>query len=176
MGRERLAIPARAADAMVAHARAALPNEACGLLAGDAASGRVTTFHAARNEHVSPLRYSVHPDDLVRIVLGIEDAGEDLVGIFHSHVASPAVPSASDIREARYPDAVHVLASLAYSSRDADDAAVLRAWRIGLGEPSEVELVVAEGQQPVAVDSTISRPTASSVTSRAHEPSSPPER
>ena len=49
--------------------RAELPNEACGLLSGSAADGLVTTFHPARNMEASPLRYNVHPEDLVRITL-----------------------------------------------------------------------------------------------------------
>ena len=62
------------AGALMAHARSELPNEACGLLAGDLAAGTATAFHPARNAEASPLRYNVHPDDLVRIVFAIEDA------------------------------------------------------------------------------------------------------
>ena len=97
-----------------------------------------TTFHPARNAEASPLRYSVHPDDLVRITFAIEDAGEDLVAIFHSHTRSPAVPSATDRRAAMYPDAVYLLASLAEPAAQPDQA--LRAWRIRAGEASEVRL------------------------------------
>lgn len=100
----------------------------------------MTAFHPARNEHASPLRFSVHPEDLVRIVLGIERAGDDLVGIFHSHVGSPAVPSPADRREARYPDAVHVLVSLADPSSAPKSA--VRAWRIGDGRGSEVTVII----------------------------------
>ena len=88
---------------MLAHARAELPNEACGLLSGSLADGAATAFHPARNAEASPLRYSVHPDDLVRIVFAIEDGGDDLVAIFHSHTRSPAIPSATDRRAAMYP-------------------------------------------------------------------------
>lgn len=133
-----LTIPRAVADEMLAHARAERPNEACGLLAGDLASGRASAFHPARNAEASPLRYNVHPDDLVRIVFGIEDAGEDLVAIFHSHTRSPAVPSATDRRAAQYPDAFYVLATLADPGMRPADA--LRAWRIRGGESTEVPL------------------------------------
>lgn len=135
-----LTIPAAVADEMLAHARAELPNEACGLLAGDLASGRATTFNPARNAEASPLRYNVHPDDLVRIVFAIEDAGEDLVAIFHSHTRSPAVPSATDRRTAQYPDVFYVLATLA--DPEATPAESLRAWRIHAGESAEVPLQI----------------------------------
>ena len=133
-----LTIPSAVADALLAHARAELPNEACGLLAGNLASGRATTFHPARNAEASPLRYNVHPDDLVRIVFAIEDAGQDLVAIFHSHTRSPAVPSATDRRTAQYPDAYYVLATLA--DPDAAPADSLRAWRIQSGASEAVPL------------------------------------
>jgi molybdopterin/thiamine biosynthesis adenylyltransferase/rhodanese-related sulfurtransferase/proteasome lid subunit RPN8/RPN11 len=135
---DRLILPAGLAEVLLDHARRELPNEACGLLAGSLGEGRATTFHPARNAEASPLRYDVHPDDLVRIVLGIEERGEDLVGIFHSHVRSRAVPSATDLRTAHYPGVVHVLASLAKPVTSAHEA--LRAWRIDDGVSREVEL------------------------------------
>lgn len=131
-------MPATVAEELLAHARAELPNEACGLLAGVLASGTASVFHAARNAEASPLRYNVHPDDLVRIVFAIEDAGQDLVAIFHSHTRSPAVPSATDRRTAQYPDAFYLLATLA--DPDAGPADSLRAWRIRAGESAEVRL------------------------------------
>lgn len=133
-----LTIPVRVADELLAHARAELPNEACGLLSGDLDTGRATAFHPARNADASPLKYNVHPDDLVRIIFRIEDDDEDLIGIFHSHTHTPAVPSATDHRTAQYPDAFYVLATLA--DRHASPAESLRAWRIRDGTSSEVRL------------------------------------
>jgi [CysO sulfur-carrier protein]-S-L-cysteine hydrolase len=136
----RLRIPRVVANALLGHARATLPHEACGLLSGRRADGRATAFHPARNEHDSPLRYSVHPEDLVRIMLSLEAAGEELVAVFHSHVGSAAVPSTTDVREARWPDALHLLASVA----DPGDApgGALRAWRIRDGAATEVPLEI----------------------------------
>ena len=132
-----LSMPAALADELLAHARAELPNEACGLLAGDLAAGTADAYHPARNADASPYVYSVHPDDLVRIVLGIEDGGQDLVAIFHSHTHTPAVPSPTDRRQARYP-VVYLVASL--SDPEASPAESLRAWRIEDGESREVVL------------------------------------
>ena len=139
MVKERLVLPASLARELFDHARAELPNEACGLLAGDLATGRATAFHPTRNEDASPLRYTVHRDDLVRVIFGIEDAGQDLVGIFHSHTHTPAVPSPTDHRTALYPDAFYVLASL---SEPDTSAAALRAWRIRGGTSREVPLSI----------------------------------
>lgn len=133
-------MPRLVGEQMLTHARAELPNEACGLLSGSLAEGRATTFHPARNAEASPLRYNVHPDDLVRITFAIDDDGEDLVAIFHSHTLSPAVPSATDRREAMYPDAFYLLASLTDAGAPPERA--LRAWRIHGGQSFEVPLTI----------------------------------
>ncbi|HEX9739013.1 MAG TPA: M67 family metallopeptidase [Candidatus Limnocylindria bacterium] len=133
-----LRIAAALADELLAHAAAEAPNEACGILAGSLADGRATAYHPARNADASPFVYTVHPDDLVRIVLGIEDAGQDLVAIFHSHIQSPAVPSPTDRRQARYPDAFYLLATLL--DPDVVPMQALRAWRIRNGDATEVPL------------------------------------
>ena len=135
-----LRIPRSLAQELIAHARAEVPNEACGLLAGSLADGVASAYHPARNADASPYVYTVHPEDLVRIVFGIEDAGQDLVAIFHSHTHTPAVPSPTDRRQAQYPDAFYLLASLAIPDADAADA--LRAWRIRDGESAEVSLTI----------------------------------
>ena len=133
-----LTLPAAIAAAMLDHARAELPNEACGLLSGSLATGAAVEFHPARNSEGSALRYTVHPDDLLRIIFEIDDAGRDLVGIFHSHTQTPAVPSATDLREAMYPEPFYVLATLA--DPDASPEAALRAWRIRDGQSTEAPL------------------------------------
>jgi [CysO sulfur-carrier protein]-S-L-cysteine hydrolase len=134
-----LLLPLAVAEQLLDHARSEAPNEACGLLAGDLAAGSATAYHPARNADASPYVYTVHPDDLLRIVLAIEDGGEDLVAIFHSHTHTPAVPSPTDRRQARYP-VVYLLATL--SDPDATPAECLRAWRIEDGQSREVELVL----------------------------------
>jgi proteasome lid subunit RPN8/RPN11 len=135
-----LIIPADLAEAMLVHARAELPNEACGLLSGSRAAGRVVAFHPARNSEASPLRYNVDPEDLVRITFEIDDADQDLVAIFHSHTRSPAIPSATDRRAAMYPEAFYVLATLA--NPDAAPADAFRAWRIRGGVSTEIRLAI----------------------------------
>ena len=128
-------------DAIVDHARRALPNEACGLIAGDAsfeAGGRATRWLPARNVLASPYRYELHPEDLVRLTLEIEAAGEVIWAIVHSHVASPARPSATDLRGYANPGALIVIAALGTGAA----AAELRAWRVAAAEATEVELAV----------------------------------
>ena len=127
-------------EAIVAQARAEYPLEACGLIAGSgyvADGGSALRYVACRNASSSPTRYSVHPDDLYRVTVETDDAGEVIWGIVHSHVRSPAVPSPTDIGLALYPDALYLLVSLA------EEPPVLRGWRIVDRETHEVELEVA---------------------------------
>jgi proteasome lid subunit RPN8/RPN11 len=134
-------LPGALTALLLAHARAELPNEACGLLGGDPSAGRATSFHATRNGLASPLRYDVDAEDLIGAMFAIESAGEELIAIFHSHPRSPAVPSATDVREARY-DVVHLIASLAEPLVGAPDG--IRAWRIRDGSAAEIEVRISE--------------------------------
>lgn len=170
-----LSMPRALAEELLRHARSEVPNEACGLLAGDLATGTARAYHPARNAEASPYVYTVHPDDLLRIVLGIDDAGQDLVAIFHSHTHTPAVPSPTDRREARYP-VVYLLATL--SDPNASLEASLRAWRIEEGTSREVKLSLVEDprQQPAASTASSDPSVASSTMSARQDPSSPPDR
>lgn len=122
-------------DEIVAHAREDLPNECCGMVGG--ADGEATTVYRAENAEGSPLRYSIDAREQFRLMRAIEDADEELVGIYHSHTKSPAYPSQTDVNLAGWPDAVYLIASLA----DAE-APVVKGFWIRDGEISEAELVV----------------------------------
>jgi len=131
-------LPRGIADAIVAQARGESPLEACGLVAGSgyaAEGGEALRYVACRNAAASLVRYTVHPDDLLRVTVDVDDADEVIWAIVHSHVTSPAVPSSTDIDLAFYPEALHILVSLA-------DVPALRAWRIVEGERHEVTLEV----------------------------------
>ena len=139
-------LPREIADAIIAQARAESLNEACGLVIGSApaASGGIALrYVACRNAAASPVRYTIHPDDLVRLAVATDDADEIFWGIVHSHVRSAAVPSPTDIGLAFYPDALYLLVSLADDETDpATGAPSLRAWRILDGVIHEVALEI----------------------------------
>jgi proteasome lid subunit RPN8/RPN11 len=109
-------IPAAVRDEIIAHARDGLPNEACGILAGR--DGRVERFFPAESDEPSPYYYRIEARDQIRIMNAIDDAGLDLVGIYHSHTSSPAYPSRTDAEQAFWPDAVYVIVSLAEPAAD----------------------------------------------------------
>ena len=124
-------------DEIVAHSRDDLLNECCGLIGGN--DGEMTSVHRARNAAATWLRYEVHPSDQFRIMERLEENGEDLVGIYHSHTKSEAYPSQTDINLADgWPDPLYLICSLEHP-----DDPVVRAFAIRDGAVEEVELDVA---------------------------------
>ena len=147
-GPSSVSLPSPMRDAMVRHALAAVPDEACGIIVGDrpaADGGRALRWEPLWNALASPYRYAIDPADLLRLTIETDDADEVFWAIVHSHVASPARPSPTDVREAHYPDALYVLVSL--DPREADPATgaeSVRAWRIVDGAVHEVEVLVED--------------------------------
>jgi len=123
-------------DEMIAHAKADVPNECCGIIAG--VDGRATKLYRAINAEASPYRYSVDPKDLLRIHKEVDANGWDFLVIYHSHTHTEAYPSPTDIRLAAWPEAYYALVSLMD-----EEQPVVRAFRIVDGEVSEEDLEVA---------------------------------
>jgi proteasome lid subunit RPN8/RPN11 len=140
-------LPDEIRAAIVAHARAELPNEACGLVIGDrpaADGGRALRWAPVRNRAASPFRYEIHPEDLLRLTIETDDADETFWAIVHSHVASPARPSPTDLGLAFYPDALYILVSLHPDEADPGSGHPgVRAWRIVQGAAHEVAITRA---------------------------------
>ncbi len=111
-------------DEIVAHVRDEAPREACGLLAGR--GGGISRVIRCANVHPTPTtRYVIDPREQLKAFRSIDAAGEELVGIYHSHPVSQPYPSPTDRAEAHYPDAFYILVSL----RTGDPE--MRAFRIG---------------------------------------------
>ncbi|MEP7378535.1 MAG: M67 family metallopeptidase [Chloroflexota bacterium] len=121
-------------DQIVAAARAALPNEAVGLLVGMAQPER---YIAMVNAAGSPYRYSIDPEEQLAAWTDLESRGESVWAIVHSHVASPAQPSRTDIELAYFPESLYVIVSLANPANPE-----IRAWSIVRGTVTEVSLAV----------------------------------
>lgn len=98
-------------ETMLEAARKAAPLEACGLLAG--AGARVTQCYVLINADASPEHYSMRPEEQFAAVKAMRAAGLKMLGIWHSHPASPARMSAEDMRLAYTPDIAYVILSLA---------------------------------------------------------------
>ena len=124
-------------DEIVAHSRDDLPNECCGLMGGR--DGEFTSVHRARNAAATWLRYELHPSDQLRIMNELDESGEELAGIYHSHTKSEAYPSQTDINLAEgWPDPLYLICSLENPGQP-----VVRAFEIRDGGVEEVDLDVA---------------------------------
>jgi proteasome lid subunit RPN8/RPN11 len=128
-----LTLPKQVIDDIVAQAQEEAPNECCGIIAGK--DGRATKLFQARNDEASPYRYNVDTDDLFRIYRECEENDWEFLVIYHSHTASEAYPSPTDVRLAVWPEAYYVLISLQDAERP-----VVRAFRILDGAVSEEEI------------------------------------
>jgi [CysO sulfur-carrier protein]-S-L-cysteine hydrolase len=126
-------------DEIVEHARADAPNECCGMIA--ASDGRAVEVHRATNAAASPLRYELDGMEQYRIQSAIEDAGQELGAIYHSHTRSAPYPSQTDINLAFYPESLYVIVGVA------GPEAEVRAFTIVDGRVAEAELVVEAGDR-----------------------------
>ena len=114
-------LPQAIADAIIAHAREGKPEEICGILRGRG----LEAFELVRGQNMAEDKidnYTVDPRTLLR-QFEFEDAGDEMMGIYHSHPISVAYPSATDAWNAHYPDSIYFICSLEF-----DDKPVIRAF------------------------------------------------
>jgi proteasome lid subunit RPN8/RPN11 len=119
---------------MVAHSYRCYPEEACGLLAGDARSGRVSVVYPCRNAAESARVYTIEPRDHLLADRDAEHRGLSIVGVFHSHTHTDPYPSPTDVEQAPDPDWHYVIVSL---KREAPE---LRSYRIADGGITEEQV------------------------------------
>ncbi len=106
-----LTIAREVVDAIVAHARRDHPDEACGVVAGPAGSDRPERFVPMLNAAMSPTFYEFDSGDLLRLYRDMDDRDEEPVVIYHSHTATEAYPSRTDVSYASEPGAHYLLVS-----------------------------------------------------------------
>jgi len=121
-----------ALDVIIAHARAAAPDECCGMLVGKEAS--IDEAVLARNIEASPARYLIDPKDHIDARRDARSRGLEVIGFYHSHPHSPAWPSPADVTEAAYPDSVYLIVSLEGAAPEA------RLFQIAHGSAIELPL------------------------------------
>jgi proteasome lid subunit RPN8/RPN11 len=124
---------------MVAHARRDHPDEACGVIAGPEDSERPERFVPMTNAARSPTFYQFDSMEQIRLKREMDAADEVPVVIYHSHTATEAYPSRTDIQLAQEPDAHYVLVS----TRDPEEFE-LRSYRILDGQVTEEPVEVVE--------------------------------
>jgi [CysO sulfur-carrier protein]-S-L-cysteine hydrolase len=128
-------------DAIVAHARRDHPDEACGVVAGPDGSDRPERFVPMLNAARSPTFYEFDSADLLRLYKEMDARDEVPVVIYHSHTATEAYPSRTDIGLAQEPEAHYVLVSTRECGND-EGPVEFRSFRIVEHEVSEEEVRV----------------------------------
>lgn len=126
-------------DAMVAHARRDHPDEACGVLAGPEGSDRPERHIPMVNAERSPTVYRFDSHEQLKVWRAMERVGDTAVVIYHSHTATAAYPSRTDVNLAAEPDAHYVLVS----TLDPDHHE-LRSYRIVDGTVAEEPVDIVE--------------------------------
>jgi proteasome lid subunit RPN8/RPN11 len=120
---------------MLAHVQAEYPLEACGLLAG--INGRVCCLYPVENRLRSETAYEMEPGQQVRAMVAMEEKGWEMTAVYHSHPQGPATPSATDVAQLYYQEAIQVIVSLRDRERP-----VVRAFRVQGKNVEEVPLLI----------------------------------
>ncbi len=128
---------------MVAHCRADHPDEACGVIAGPEGSDTPTRFIPMVNAARSPTFYEFDSADLLRLYREMDDRDEEPVVIYHSHTATEAYPSRTDIAYASEPHAHYVLISTRETG-SGPGPFELRSYRIVDGEVTEEDVEILD--------------------------------
>ncbi|MFA4842809.1 MAG: M67 family metallopeptidase [Candidatus Omnitrophota bacterium] len=122
-------------EKIIAHSLAEFPNEACGILAGK--NGCVEKVYTMTNADKSPQTFFMGAQEQLKVMKDLRNAGQEMLGIYHSHVASPAYPSAHDVELALYPEASYVIVSL----KDKNSPSV-RSFKIQEGKITEEQFKI----------------------------------
>ncbi len=135
---ENLRLSQAQLDAVIEHARACKPEEACGILAGSSKGTAliVSRVFAMENAEHSNTTYIMDSQEQFRVFDEMEREGLEPVAIFHSHPHSPAFPSTRDIELAFYPDSAYLIVSLMNDEPDC------HAFRIADERVREIEIIV----------------------------------
>jgi len=115
---------------IVKHCIKELPHEACGILAGSC--GIVERVYEMVNIDNSSASFFMEAKEQFKVMKEIRNLGLEMIGIYHSHVESPAYPSAHDVELAFYPEVSYVIISL----KDKDNPSV-RSFKIKDNKISE---------------------------------------
>ncbi|MDP9445339.1 MAG: M67 family metallopeptidase [Actinomycetota bacterium] len=140
-------------DAIVAHARCDHPDEACGVVAGPEGSDRPERFVPMLNAARSPTFYEFDSADLLALYQDMWARGEEPVVIYHSHTATEAYPSRTDVGIAQEPRAHYVLVSTRESGTG-DGPVEFRSFRIVEGVVTEEEVRVVPSYDDIAASAT----------------------
>ena len=138
-----LTLTDEARQAMVDHALAGLPNEACGLFSGTVGGTTVDAFHPMANAAASREIYLLDGQEQLEVERAVDEAGRAVLGVMHSHTYTEAYPSPTDVDDASRSDPLGIWFFVIVTLKDPDPA--VRAYRILDGEITEVRVATRPG-------------------------------
>ena len=138
-----LAISQSLVDEIIAHAKRDHPDEACGVIAGPEGSDRPERFVPMINAAGSPTFYEFDSTELLTLYKQMWDNGEEPIVVYHSHTATEAYPSRTDIKLANEPGAHYVLVSTREHGNNPGPVE-FKSYRIVDGEVTEEEVQISD--------------------------------
>ena len=138
----RLLLPRQIYEEMIAQAKAELPNECCGLLAGRTeaeGSARVLHRYALVNALASATRYESEAHGLLHAHVDARRNGTEFLAVYHSHPTSPAIPSRTDVASNYWEGVIHFIISLEKEPAD------MQGWWLSAENYQQAEWVLVDG-------------------------------
>ncbi|HUR51448.1 MAG TPA: M67 family metallopeptidase [Mycobacteriales bacterium] len=130
-----LSLPRALVDQVLAHARRDHPDECCGVIAGK--DGTATRLFEMENAERSPTGFTFDSTEWLRVYRDVDDADEELLAVYHSHTATEAYPSRTDVLWAQHNEFAHWL--LVSTRSDEDE---VRSFTITEGVVSEEPVTI----------------------------------
>jgi proteasome lid subunit RPN8/RPN11 len=140
MSNQEIRLPRHLVNQLLHYAQSSPDAEVCGLVG--AKDGLPATCYPVKNMASQPdCRFALDPGEQSEAIRRMRDRGEEFFAVFHSHPATPAEPSAADLEQASYPEALYLIISL-----NTKGVLELRGFRIGVNrEVSEAVLLLEQG-------------------------------
>ena len=138
----RLQLPRQIYEEMLAQARAEMPNECCGLLAGRIESrgiARVLRRYPLVNTMASPTRYESEGKGLLHAHIDARRTAMEFLAVYHSHPTSPAAPSRTDLASNYWQGVIHFIISLE------NEPAIMKGWWLGAEDYRPAEWILVDG-------------------------------
>jgi proteasome lid subunit RPN8/RPN11 len=139
MAQKEIQIPRKLTNQLLHLAQLSPDYEICGLIGSK--NGLPCTCYPVKNIAQHPeQRFLLDAKEQIAAMSAMRNQGEDLFAIYHSHPAAPALPSATDLEQAAYPDAIYLIVSL-----NTKGVLEMRGFKIDHQNATEIPLTLSAG-------------------------------
>jgi len=112
MNTAEICLPRKLTNQLLHLAQISPETEVCGLVGANSDGVPVSCYPVSNHSENPAQRFLLEPGQQIAAMKAMRDKNENLFAIYHSHPHAPAEPSATDIEQASYPEAVHLIISL----------------------------------------------------------------